>query len=562
MVVPLLWMLSPLGGQSSLRVLSRTETNIESSTTVTYYNDTYWSGNAYDSSSTISNSHQPESIYAACLLQSDVTRNSSLDNWGNVKIPVLGSLEAHSPNKPTDQWTEVSPARDTTYSSLVGTMLDLPTQANETTMRFSIEATYLELDCSRKFSTTSYSELIHNLGPVYVGFNTSKPSSNSTETPLFFLGEGEYHHMGFNNFLLGVSIQELDVSITAHKKVLKYAAKTYGEHPSQLTFFTYECAMKMPRVEAEVYCEGHLPCYVGRMRTSQRVNVSIDTTPFNDQQAAGIIVGGTALPNLLGHLLWASGTVRVFQRTASEWYILTGQPRLQGNGDGHEYATLADEQLSSRLSVLLTTLWKIAVAGSSIYNQTAAAASCDFGNNYSCRESGYWPARAEASMIQKVQVWRAHREWIGITMVLSIITLGFGIFGLLLKRNVHVPDILGYVSTMTRDNPYFDGPGGGEHLNGAERANMLKSTYLKLMDVNRTGSGTGHIALASYGGDGQYEAVTPSEIAQIDDGDGSVTYRESSRVSDRSSNTWSNSELEGEGVEPGENYIKESSSLA
>jgi len=112
----------------------------------------------------------------------------------------------------------------------------------------------------------------------------------------------------------------------------------------------------MPRVEAEVSCNGLTPCYVNRMRKSQRSNVSTSITPFNDQQALSYIVAGTALPNFLGHFLWASGAARIFQRTASEWYILTGETNLGGNGDGVEYATLANEQLSSRLSVLLTTL--------------------------------------------------------------------------------------------------------------------------------------------------------------------------------------------------------------
>lgn len=516
-VVPLLWGLSPLGGQSSLRILSRAETAIESPTTVTYYNDTYWSGNEYDSSSSIINSRQPDSIYAACLLQSNETQISSLDNWGNLKIPRLQSLKAFSSGLPADQWTDVS-SGDTIYSSLVGLMLELPVRATGTTIRFPVEATYIDVDCGGKFSTTSYPELIDHLGTITVGLNSSKSSNSSGGTPLFYLGQGDYSALGFNNFVLGIPIQSPPTSNTPEQLLLKYAAKAYGYDPQNYSsnqFFAYDCIMTMPRVEAEVTCEDLLPCYVSRMRVSQRSTVSANTTPFNDKQAIGNIVAGTALQTFLGHFLWASGTARIFQRTASEWYMLTGETNLGGNGDGTEYATLTDEQLSSRMSTLLSTLWKIAVAGKYIYNHTVADNStCITKFTDACRQSGYLPAQAEASLVKSVQTWRANKIWIGITMAVSIIALTFGILGLLLKRMVKAPDILGYVSTMTRDNPHFNGPGGGERLDGVERARLLRSEDVKLMVVSDNSDNLGHMALTSDGRTGKYEPIIPAQTAR------------------------------------------------
>jgi hypothetical protein len=525
LVVPLFWGLSPLGGQSSLRILSRTETVIQSPTTITYYNDTYWSGNAYDSSSTIVNSRQPDNVYAACLLQSNATRLSSLDSWGNLKIPRLQSLKAFSPNMPADQWTDVSSEEDIEYSSLVGLMLELPSQATGTTMRFPVEATYLDTDCAGKFSTTSYPKLIEHLGTLMVGFNSSKSSNSSEGTPLFFLGQGDYSASGYNNFVLGIPVSSPPTRKLPGKLLLKYAAKTYSSNPQNYSvnqFFAYDCAVTMPRVEAEVTCKDLLPCYVSRMRISQRFRDPVEKTPFNDEQAIGYIVAGTALQNLLGHFLWASGAARIFQRTASEWYILTGQTNLGGNGDGTEYASLADEQLSSRMSTLLSTLWKIAVAGQYIYNHTVAdVATCGTNFTVACRQGGYYPAQAEASVIKSIQIWRANKAWIGITVAVSIIALVFGILGLLLKRLVKIPDILGYVSTMTRDNPHFEGRGGGERLDGVERARLLRTRDVKLMVVSDNSNNAGHIALASDERTGKYEPIVAAETAQSSTEDGS-----------------------------------------
>lgn len=520
LVVPLLWGLSPLGGQSSLRILSRTETDIQSPTTLTYYNDTYWSGNVYDSSSNIINSRLPDNIYAACLLQSNQTRVSSLDSWGNLKIPRLKSLKAFSSSLPADQWTDVF-SNDTTYSSLVGLMLELPPRATGTTIRFPIEATYLDVNCADKFSTTSYPELIGHLGPITVGFNSSKSSNSSDGTPLFFLGQGQYSALGFNNFVLGVPTKSPQALKIPEHLSLKFAAKAYSQNSLLNQFFSYDCVMTMPRVEAEVTCKDILPCYVSRMRTSQRSTVSFNTTPFNDEQAIGYVVAGTALQNFLGHFLWASGTARIFQRTASEWYMLTGQTNLGGNGDGTEYATLAEEQLSSRMSTLLSTLWKIAVAGEYIYNHTVAENStCVTNFTIACRQSGYYPAQAEASLVTSVQTWKANKAWIGITMAVSIIAFAFGILGLLFKRLVKAPDILGYVSTMTRDNLHFEGPGGGERLDGVERARLLRGEDVKLMMVSDTSNHVGHMALASDRKNGKYEPIVPAQTARNSTGDG------------------------------------------
>lgn len=61
---------------------------------------------------------------------------------------------------------------------------------------------------------------------------------------------------------------------------------------------------------------------------------------------------------------------------------------------------------------------------------------------------------------------------------------------------VRGPRILGYVSTMTRDNSYVDLPSGGCTLDGLERARLLKDMRVRLQDVAPE-DGVGHIALSS-----------------------------------------------------------------
>jgi hypothetical protein len=99
-------------------------------------------------------------------------------------------------------------------------------------------------------------------------------------------------------------------------------------------------------------------------------------------------------------------------------------------------------------------------------------------------------------------------------MTISIIALAIGILGLLLKRMAKTPDILGYVSTMTRDNPHFEGPGGGERLDGVERAHLLRREDVKLMVVSDSSNNVGHVALASDEKTVKYRPITPAPIAR------------------------------------------------
>jgi len=128
-------------------------------------------------------------------------------------------------------------------------------------------------------------------------------------------------------------------------------------------------------------------------------------------------------------------------------------------------------------------------------------------------------------------------------MAVSVIALGFGILGLGLKRMVKVPDILDDVSTMTRDNPYFDGPVGGEHPNGVKRARLLRGKCLRLIVVNDTSRGEGHVALAS---DEKDQATTSDRTVRSDRESAGGIDREVDRRTGRETNRGSCEVTDGE----------------
>ena len=81
-------------------------------------------------------------------------------------------------------------------------------------------------------------------------------------------------------------------------------------------------------------------------------------------------------------------------------------------------------------------------------------------------------------------------------LVSSIALLFLGILTVVLHFVTSVPDVLGYVSTMTRDNPYVSIPPGASALDGPLRARALRDVRVRLADV-RPHDEVGYVALRS-----------------------------------------------------------------
>lgn len=70
-----------------------------------------------------------------------------------------------------------------------------------------------------------------------------------------------------------------------------------------------------------------------------------------------------------------------------------------------------------------------------------------------------------------------------------------GMASLALMTITLAPDILGYMSSYTRDNPFAAALDQASHLDGLKRARAIKEMRVTLGDVN-IGCKTGHIAFA------------------------------------------------------------------
>ena len=87
------------------------------------------------------------------------------------------------------------------------------------------------------------------------------------------------------------------------------------------------------------------------------------------------------------------------------------------------------------------------------------------------------------SVTTLTDIYICNRMWVVILLAASSALLLCGLSGAIVKYMMRRPNILGYVSTITRDNPYIDLPSQGRTLDSLERAKLLIGLKVKLKDV-------------------------------------------------------------------------------
>jgi hypothetical protein len=86
--------------------------------------------------------------------------------------------------------------------------------------------------------------------------------------------------------------------------------------------------------------------------------------------------------------------------------------------------------------------------------------------------------------------------WFGLFLLANVVMLGASLVALALKLSCSGPEVLGYVSSLTRDSPHFSMDGNfNSTVDGAERSRLMRNLRVRLGDV-RLGEDTGKIAFA------------------------------------------------------------------
>lgn len=477
-IIIITWLLSPLGGQSSLRILDVTTKLITSQGQIYYFNTTSVS----DEYSTFStgddySSFLVSALLDASLMQSDRVLNSPVDQWNNVKIPRLDELSPFTHAAPENPWISVNQTAHKAWSSLTGLMIQqLPVDGIST---FTLESSYLDLLCPNSIHIDEGSSPREPYREVF------KPGLSFHNASWPFADPVHRAHANSSSsfFMDSISLEYSFESSPNLDYIKKPLNLLYASNLGVNNFMNlYNCSMGIARVESDIVCHGS-SCTTNRMRRSEIYTKSPFTMPFSP----------TTYENLLLFLPFAMGVPHVGTVSAIDQYLLGSDEPLAAGfiPIASDFSGVTGQVFSERLMTILNTVWQASMATSSIPLGATA--------NYSAEEyqEAFFPSASRTTTItQEVPVYAANYLFVAILLVIALILQLCAIAGLILKFTATAPDILGYISTMAMENPHVNVPPGGNTLDGLERARHLQEVKVQLADVNWE-QVEGHLAFRS-----------------------------------------------------------------
>ena len=252
---------------------------------------------------------------------------------------------------------------------------------------------------------------------------------------------------------------------------------------NKISMDLFNCSVGTARVESDIICHGS-SCTVSRMRRSEIYTKSPFFKPFNS------IV---TYKNMLLYLPFAIGVPHTGTVSPIDQYLLgSNKPLAAGSQPiAANFSGVTGQVFSERLTTILNSVWQDSVALGSI----PLGAQANYSESFFSQT--YFPSESRTTTITKeVSVYAANNLFIFILLAVALILQACAIAGLILKYTATAPDILGYISTMTMENPHINVPNGGNILDGMERARYLQKVKVQLADVHWD-QVEGHLAFRS-----------------------------------------------------------------
>ena len=470
-IILLTWAMSPLGGQSASRLLYNGATSFESNGTIYYANPAYqmsYYSEKVDDIITSTAGPSVEVLYSTSLLSSREQKGSPRDLWGLPKIP---QWPRHRTN---DGLYNVSQSdlesRKESYSSLLGIKIKGLTGTNlRTYFDFSVQTSYFDISCDL---VDTFNPLRDKLTRNQSLFMDRFPQ---TFASFYVIPESE---------LIGDTKTREDWQTQADWEE-SFEPPYRFQYIKQLRgaeLYIVNCSMQEISLETAIRCGPGDPAISCQARRQRRLN---------SPSAAARLPSAVSVSDLRSMLTdWAaiSNEDTGYISSPTDLYIMKDSKPY--SGEAIKPLTESDLSVfplvfSRRITTAFNTFWTSTLNPHGhtdvTFNTIPEQNILGLVNNQTT-DQPFMNATIGTRTIS-TEVYRANRLWIGILLFTTILLQILAISRLMLQAFIRGPDVLGFASSMTRDNPYVPLPAGGSHLDGPERARRLRDVRLELTDV-------------------------------------------------------------------------------
>lgn len=479
-------------------------------------------------------------LFGASLIAPTDIKTSSLDLWGNVRIPYYSSTLNSSSEVDSDGWTHIPDGFPSVYSSLFGLPVsDIPIG----NITFTVETSYMKLDCKNLTQTQS-----NHSGIIVLGQSIDP---NTVHKSTLITTNGPYLSNANVSVLAAWAIGYSGGDVAAYNETL------YGNTPytypeacpdclaTNISSTTYEagtllyqefdgndnatnifCTPTEVYIESAIACEktdASRDCHVTAQRPSQLPHMPSTITSLSFHN---IVLGITALlPNatlqpggsdpVQSYLYSPLSAVGLVKGDSSLNFdgLVTQTNGIPGDGSSPlASGAVSLQDFSDRFgqvlnSFLFSSLWNATtfISGSPLSGITPSqlggnAASfvpvSEPDDIYALIRNQTAAFTVTGMLTTQIQVYRVSYPWLVVFFMCSVAMMGSAIAGVGFSRSTNVPDYLGYVSSLAKESPYVRMPGGGANLDGMERARLMKGLKVRLGDVEGGRSGVGRLAFA------------------------------------------------------------------
>jgi hypothetical protein len=283
-------------------------------------------------------------------------------------------------------------------------------------------------------------------------------------------------------------IWDNDTTSTADVRQILFGSRGYDSTPEMnLVDSLTVCNVTMQYVEVQISCSRHtvngqLACVATALRPSQLPHVSSNLTEIDFTSGY--------MYSQLDYITLIFGSQHVTTSSPQEVFMhdpttaFTSEALLSWAVMMHEVPI---QVFQNRLALIYNTFWRATVAPSIV---TGGSINSTFKDTpIMIKTSANW-------RYVTPQVYRLHIGWLVPYLTTVAVLCACAIITVVVRFQLRVPEILGNVSTITRDSLFLSIQSPASVLDGDERGRLLKNYWIRLQDIQPE-SQFGRIAFSS-----------------------------------------------------------------
>ncbi|KAI5467163.1 hypothetical protein BGZ63DRAFT_19253 [Mariannaea sp. PMI_226] len=474
LMLVIVWVFSPLGAQSALRVLSIRPGYDTTFNSVPYFNTSTHFPGALMTGDIGGYVSPPISLFLSSLGAPNSTKQSSLDTWGNVKIPILEMIPAYKGNKSAD-WISLGKndsRPDLTYSSLIGIPIAaIPQNQNST---FTIETSYLNLHCD-------------DLEQVKTGDMIEKGKEMEKASPANCEG-GDWQWNCCMNMTWG-KLSTVPYPQGRTNSTPLRCEESNPKYARQMAYLNWDneggsytkCSMSTTYVELSVECVGWncISTHIrpSRLKSNPGPNHTIFDGSCNDQTQYTFSWFANVL-NKLTQIQTGTGSPTV---SLLQTYLVDPDHALNTTALYSQPAvnTLSKSVFSLRLGQIINTFWLASAATEPVF----LGHPPDY-DSLSLRTTGgesiIKVSNTNATFTTSVTRVRCDFGWLVPLALSTVIMLAAAVLTMAVDMEIQVPKMLMNMTTLTRADPKtFSLPPGGGGLRDEVRGKLIRDLRVR-----------------------------------------------------------------------------------